>query len=448
MGSLQKRLDVGLVISLVLFFVFQWVIVSGFVRSLTEEQAASRLKEDSEGLLIALHFPEPTSKPTLNPDRIDPIYKRPFSGRYFQIETSGNVLRSRSLWDQSLSLSPLAVGKTQKSHVSGPQGQNLLLVLSAYQKQHHTISIAVTEDLSAIETEITTFQIRYALLSLAILVVLIFIQRRIVRGGLAPLERGRRDMTTLEKGEIERLSEAVPSEIKPFVKEINRLIEGMQQRLQRSRNATGNLAHALKAPLTLLIQLADRAEIKKFPEFQQELSEQTALLRRLLDRELKRARLAGSEGRGQGLHIEEEVQPLFEALKKIYREKELEMAYEIPEGLTLPFDREDLLELLGNLLDNACKWASHRVRFSVESGDTLLFCIEDDGPGVAPAALKGLSLRGQRLDESIDGHGLGLAIAWDIVTQYQGRIDFGKSERLGGFQVTARFSLKLETSDQ
>lgn len=441
MGSLQKRLDVGLIISLVLFFLFQWLAVSSFVRSLTEEQAAYRLQQDSEGLLIALSFPQLRAAPILKPERIDPIYKRPFSGRYFQIEINGQVLRSRSLWDQELVLSPLDIGKTLKSHVTGPQGQQLLLLLSVYEKQEHIIAIAVTEDLSSIEAEIATFQIRYALLSMVILIILIFIQRRIVRGALAPLERGRRDMALLERGKIQTLSEAVPNEIKPFVKEINALIEGMQQRLQRSRNATGNLAHALKTPLTLLMQLADQKEIKQMPKLQQILSKQTTLIRHLIDRELKRARLAGSGRPRQSFQLEEEISPLFDALKKIYREKKLEMSYDIPKDLILPFDREDLLELLGNLLDNACKWARYRVTFHVELQEMILFRIEDDGPGVAETVLKQLSLRGQRLDESTDGHGLGLAIVRDIAEQYQGQIDFGKSERLGGFQVTVSFNL-------
>jgi len=246
MASLQKRLDLGLVVSLVLFFLFQWVIVSGFVRFLTEEQAAARLQQDSEGLLAALNFSASETEPALNPERIASIYKRPFSGRYFQIETPKTVLRSRSLWDQVLSFKALEVGKSLQSHVIGPRVQKLLLLVSTYQKQGQVLSIAVTEDLSALESEIQTFQIRYALLSLAILVLLVFLQRKIVRGGLAPLEKSRRDMASLEKGEIGQLSEGVPSEIQPFVKEINRLILGMQARLKRSRNATGNLAHALK----------------------------------------------------------------------------------------------------------------------------------------------------------------------------------------------------------
>lgn len=440
MGSLQRRLDVGLVVSLVIIFVAQWLIVSSFVRALTEGHVASRLKQDGEVLLAALNRNTENSETTLNPERIDPIYKRPFSGRYFQIQINETVLRSRSLWDQALSLAAINTGESLTSHAIGPQEQKLLLKVSAYRKQQQDIIIAVAEDLSEIEAEIKNFQWRYALFSFGILIVLIFVQKKIVRSGLKPLEKGRREMSSLKSGEIKQLSEAVPDEIKPFVKEINRLLEGMTQRLQRSRNAMGNLAHALKAPITLLMQLSDQDKIKAFPEFHKEITQQLNLLRHLLDRELKRARLAGAAQIGQGLQIEAEIAPLFDALKKIYRDKNIEMTYEIPEGLNIAIDREDFLELLGNLFDNACKWAKNRVRLKVE--DTAHFIqiqIEDDGPGAPPESLKRLSARGTRLDESTDGHGLGLAIVQDIVAQYSGEIDFGESEELGGFQVRVKF---------
>lgn len=442
MGSLQRRLDVGLLVSLIIIFFCQWFIVSGFMRALTEGHAASRLKQDSEVLLAALHLPKHGAEITLNPERIDPIYKRPFSGRYFQIKMGQNMLRSRSLWDQELAFSPPDVGQSSETHVLGPQGQQLLLKVSAYQKQKQHIVIAVAEDLSAMEAGIKRFQKRYALFSLAILVVLMFIQRKIVQSGLRPLEKGRHEMTSLKSGEIKQLSEAVPDEIKPFVKEINRLLEGMTQRLQRSRNATGNLAHALKVPITLLVQLSDRDELKPFPALRSALTEQLKHLHDLLDRELKRARLAGAVQGGQVLRLESEIAPLFDALRKIYHGKNLEMACDIPKGLNIAIDREDFLELAGNLLDNACKWAEHRVSFKIEETPGFIqMRVEDDGPGVPPEALTGLADRGARLDESSKGHGLGLAIARDIVTQYAGEITFGKSTHLGGFQVT----IKLKT---
>jgi len=440
MGSLQRRLDLGLVVSLVIVFVTQWLIVSAFMRTLTEGQTDARLKQDSEVLLAALKLNTEKKKTTLNPERIAPIYKRPFSGRYFQIQINEKIVRSRSLWDQALTFTSPPIGKSLSSHAIGPQGQKLLLKVSAYQKQNKNIIIAVAEDLSKIEAEIKNFQSRYALFSFLILIVLIVIQRKIVRSGLAPLEKGRREMAALKSGEIKELSEAVPDEIKPFVKEINRLLEGMTQRLQRSRNAMGNLAHALKAPITLLMQLSDRKDLQDLPELRTEITQQLNLLRHLLDRELKRARLAGAAQLGQSLQLDTEIVPLIEALKKIYRDKNLNITYDIPKGLKIAIDREDFLELLGNLLDNACKWAKHRVQLKIKTRSGFIqIQIEDNGPGVAPEALAELVGRGVRLDESNEGHGLGLAIVRDIVKQYSGEIYFRKSEQLGGFQVSVKF---------
>lgn len=444
MGSLQRRLDAGLIVSLVLFFLIQWAAVSGFIQSLTKDQASARLRQDSESLLAALHWKQAALEPELDSERIAPIYKRPFSGRYFQIETGRNTLRSRSLWDQTLSFPQASVGKTVETRASGPQGQNLLLLISGYHKQNQILTIAVAEDLSGIEAEIHTFQFRYALLSMVILILLIFMQRKIVRGGLAPLAQGRQDMDALERGEIKHLSETVPDEVKPFVKEINRLLEGMTQRLQRSRNAMGNLAHALKGPLTLLTQLSDRSEIKAHPPLRQEMTMQTDLLRHLLDRELKRARLAGAAQPVERLNFQTEIAALCDSLKKIHREKTLNLTWIIPPGFSAAFDREDLLELLGNLLDNACKWAKTDVVLQVkrEDGMTVSFSVEDDGPGTPKEFLERLTHRGVRVDEATGGHGLGLAIVQDIVAQYGGEIRFGRSNQLGGFHVLVTLPCK------
>jgi signal transduction histidine kinase len=127
-------------------------------------------------------------------------------------------------------------------------------------------------------------------------------------------------------------------------------------------------------------------------------------------------------------------------LKGIYRERDLDIRFHVPQGARFPGDREDLLELLGNLLDNACKWARHRVALTVEQGSDLSFRIEDDGPGCPPELLDELARRGVRVDESTAGHGLGLAIVRDIVVSYGGTIRFGRSASLG-FEVDVALPL-------
>lgn len=434
MRSLQTRLGAGLIVSLIVLFALQWWIVSRAIQSLTESYVVSRLRHDGENLLAVLMV---DGFPALDPERIDPIYKRPFSGHYYQIESGGEPLRSRSLWDQALSLPSVKVGEQRQIHAVGPQRQPLLLWVGGFKKRDREVVIGVAEDLSAVAADLRRFQLLYGLVSLAVLGLLILIQRRLVAAGLAPMETVRREILSLERGEISQLREEVPTELRPFIREINRLLEATRQRLQRSRNALGNLAHALKGPLTLLTRLADRSAVRADPAVREELIAQTETLRRLLDRELKRARLAGSAQPGKPLALKEELGLLVDALKKIYREKPLEIETTVPPDSVIIGDREDLLELFGNLLDNAFKWGRRRIALQGASGsDGFSISVEDDGPGCPPEALERLSTRGVRVDESAAGHGLGLAIVSDIVAQYGGEITFGVSERLGGFRVS------------
>lgn len=319
MRSLQTRLSTGLIVSLIILFSLQWLIVSRSIRSLTEGYIESRLRHDSEGLLAALNPMSQTTSPALNQEHIDLIYNRPFSGHYYMIRIGDHLLYSRSLWDYDLPIPEVSVGETRRLYSPGPGGQTLLLLVNGFKKQDRPVIIAVAEDLSEIEVDIRHFQLIYGAVSLAILIVLIIIQRLIIGVGLAPLREVRRDITSLEKGEIHHLREEVPGEIRPLIKEINHLLETMTERLQRSRKSLGNLAHALKAPLTLLTQLSDREEIRNYPEIHRHLIEYTGTLRNLLERELRRARLAGTPRPGQQIVLETEIRYLLDALKKIWR---------------------------------------------------------------------------------------------------------------------------------
>jgi signal transduction histidine kinase len=162
-------------------------------------------------------------------------------------------------------------------------------------------------------------------------------------------------------------------------------------------------------------------------------------IRTIAERELKHARLAGtSVSASQRFDVARELPGLIDVLKKIYVEKRLAYEVSLPDTSSLSGDREDLLELFGNLLDNASKWAGSVVRITVAAGDGLTLRVEDDGPGVDEAEIERLLGRGERNDESSPGHGLGLAIVEDIVTQYGGELTLGRSEDLGGFRVDIR----------
>jgi len=436
MRSLQSRLSIGLTISVVLLLLAQWLAVSFTIRHVAEDFVASRLQHDAEDLLPTLRFTNSTL--TVNDNRISSVYSVPFSGHYYRIQTSTDILRSRSLWDEDIKTPIRAIGKIKEFHISGPLQQSLLVWQGGYQKRGKHITISVAEDISHIEEDITRFMFWYSASTLLAVIVFVLTQLLILRRSLQPLELVRHEITLLEKGETRSLSESVPTEVRPLVSEFNKLLIVMAQRLKRSRNTTGNLAHALKTPLALMVQLIEQEALAATPQLQQELRQSVIRIQQLMERELKRAQLAGKATSGQQFKFKQELPALIETLQSIYREKMIIINSTISDEIRYVADREDLLELLGNLLDNACKWAKQHVFLSITYDHALKITIEDDGPGCSDEAMLKLTQRGIRIDEntakSIDGHGLGLAIVQDIVTAYDGTLNFKRSTK-GGLAV-------------
>ena len=437
MRSLQGRLAVGLVVTVLVLFAAQWLVVNVSLRKLTEEYFASRLTHDAEGLLAGIVF-DTDQRPVVAVERADPIFKRPFSGHYYEVMSEGFVVRSRSLLNHLLDIKPVPAGHYTLTRTHGPEHQPLIMLVAGYEKRGRLLTIAVAEDYSPIEGEFGIFQWRYVLITCAVLVGLIALQMWVVQRGLRPLEQVRGDLRRLERGEIQELTGKVPAEVVPLVLEINHLITILGDRLERSRNALGNLAHALKTPLTALDQLLNSDELRAHPQLHAQLRHQSSMIGSFIQRELKRARLAGAATPGGRFDVRQELPLLLSALKQIYRDKNLEVEWTIPPGLAYPAEREDMLELFGNLLDNACKWATSKVVFTVAGGPGLSFSIEDNGPGAPEEKLEQLSARGVRLDESVGGYGLGLSIAREIVEYYRGEMGFDRSPNLGGFRVWVR----------
>ncbi len=438
MISLERRLQTALAVTVVtLMTLLGWLVLS-ITQQLFEEFALTRLQHDGETLLVALQF-DASGQASLNNEQISAIYRQPLSGHYYQIYiTSDEPITSRSLWDNRLDATPVNPGETRQWYSSGPDEQQLLLWAAGYSKQGKSFTVVVAEDITALRQSLYKYSFGFAALTLIALVVLLLLQKRIVRRSLQPLHRLSKELDQLERGEIEKLTDEVPQEIRPLVIEVNRLLDLMGQRLQRSRSALGNLAHALKGPLNLLTQLSDSSDVAQNPKLKNELQQYTSQLCELIEHELKRARLAGGGGAAQRFEAADEVPALIELLKRIYHDKEIMFDEEYPQGTIQHFDRNDLLELIGNLLDNACKWTSSRVSIQIRDEDGLTITVEDDGPGVAEEEISKLIQRGSRLDESLPGHGLGLAIVSEIVELYHGKIALSHSPELGGLKVNIK----------
>lgn len=388
------------------------------------------LENEAQALLIALINSEAGIR--LDEQRLDPNFQRPFSGHYFRIDVAERTLRSRSLWDRDLPLLP-SVGLNNVLG-DGPQGQRLLVYRADFKRFGRNISVQVAQDYTPILRGFRQMQWLGGGLGIAALLLLLLAQRYTVRTALRPLERVRAQIAQLQQGRRGALDAQVPEELEPLVRQINHLLSHTEDTLKRSRHALGNLGHALKTPLAVLLSLSSRAELQALPELQATLRDQLRQIQQRLERELGKARLAGDVLPGAHFVCERELPALFATLQMIHGH-ELKLKWQAEPGLYLPWDREDLLELLGNLLDNACKWADSQVLLGlVREGGRYRLWVDDDGPGIAPERRESVLGRGTRLDEQMAGHGLGLGIVRDMVEIWDGCLSLDRSP-LGGLRV-------------
>ncbi|KQQ62779.1 histidine kinase [Pseudomonas sp. Leaf129] len=430
MRSIQARLSVGLisvlvVVGLVLAQLSLWLFEMGLQRYLE-----AGLRNESENLLVAMQRGPQGLQ--LDQHRISPAYERPFSGHYFRIDFPEGHWRSRSLWDLELPV-PEQSGLYSGLKL-GPEGQLLLVLRADYRRLGQPLAIIVAQDYTPVRTSFQRVRQIGLGMGLAALIAVLVLQRITVKRSLKPLERTREQIAQLQLGQRSQLDSEVPAELEPLVAQINHLLLHTEDSLKRSRNALGNLGHALKTPMAVLLSLASSERLRDHPEVGRLLREQLEHIQLRLSRELNRARLAGDALPGVQFDCAEEIPGLFATLEMIHG-GHLNLSYEVAADVRLPWDREDVLELLGNLLDNACKWADAQVCLSiVEHVQGYSIWVDDDGPGIPEDARQAVLDRGSRLDEQVDGHGLGLGIVRDIVESWSARLQLSESP-LGGLRV-------------
>ena len=436
MKSIAARLRSGLWLALAAATALVLWLGGQAVHQLLGDYVGQRLGHDAEALLGAVELNADDVAASIE-SRLAPVYRQPFSGHYYVLMLdSGERIRSRSLWDQDLSAEAVSPGQVRLSSARGPQDQTLMVRSAGYRKQGRALTLVLAEDVSAVEQ--ASHRYRWLIIGGAMLLglALMLLQHRTVKRSLQPLEQARTDIGRIADGAIERLDERAPRELTPLIGEINRLLERNARHLERSRNALGNLTHAMKTPLSRLTQLARASEIAARPELAAQFDAQLSDLRQLIERELTRARLSGSATPGQHFDAADELPPLIHTLEQIYRERALHISVgELP-GQPIRCDRQDMLELLGNLLDNGCKWAAREVRIDLWATDgEVRICVDDDGPGIAESQRQALLARGARADEAIAGHGIGLTIVQDIVAAYDGQLRLERSADLGGLRA-------------
>lgn len=434
MNSLRLRLHVLLLAGLALLLVVQLLGLRVIPQSLVENYVVARLQHDADTLYARLLL-----QPAL-PDEISPTlgtaYDLPLSGHYFRINADNHIIRSRSLWDVDLPIPALTEARSTVSRIAGPADQQLINYSERYQVRGETLTISVAEDVTAMNRTVSRLERQLLALSVVALLLALALQVWILRRALRPLDDVVESCRLLESGQARELDERGPDELQPLMQTINRLSRHHGLRLARSRRALGNVSHALKTPLAVLQQQADDLAARGETQDADAMRQQLAAMSHTISRELHRARLAGSGTPGARFDAQQELGALADALMQLHHGRvHIDLSVS---GEPCALDADDMLELFGNLLDNACKWANHQVKISVQQDAGALHAIiEDDGPGVPETQRSQLTRRGQRLDESRPGHGLGLGIVQDIVEQYQGTLEFSRAT-LGGLRVDIR----------
>ncbi len=433
LNSIQQRLGLSLiavliVAGLLLAQTSLWLFDQGLRRYLE-----NHLQDEAELLVAALA--RGANGIELDQQHISASYHRPFSGHYFAIHVGEQQWRSRSSWDFNMP-EPAQPGLIEHL-VDGPQAQQLLIVRADYRRFGKNILIVVAQDYTPMLDSFRRVQWIGGGLGLGTLILLVLLQRYLIARALQPLEKTRAQIAQLQQGQRTTLDANVPQELQPLVQQVNHLLQHTEDTLARSRNALGNLGHALKTPLAVLFSLANRSELDAYPELRNQLRDQLGNMQQRISRELGRARLAGDVLPSAYFCCATELPDLVDTLNQIHG-RHLSISWSATDNLRLPWDRQDMLELLGNLLDNACKWAKRKVNLSIEHHvQDFIVTIDDDGPGIAPELREQVLNRGIRIDEHVQGHGLGLGIVRDIVEHCKGNMQLQDSQ-LGGLQVIIR----------
>ncbi len=324
----------------------------------------------------------------------------------------------------------------------GPEQQQLLIYQGQYRRYKTDIKVTVAHDYSPVLISFQQAQIIGGGLGILALLLTLLLQWRLVRRALQPLEQARVQIEQLQLGQRSQLEQDAPVELQPLVQQVNRLLLHTEDTLQRSRKGLGNLGHALKTPLAVLMSLLRREELQKQPELLALIQEQLQQIEQRIQRELTRARLSGDALPGAFFECGQELPGLFQLMNRVHGDV-LTLSWQAAANLRLPYERDDILEMLGNLLDNACKWADSRVELGIEQfGTGYCVRVDDDGPGIEESQRQQVQKRGSRLDEHSAGHGLGLGIVRDIVETLGGTLQLLDSP-LGGLRVEIQLPARL-----
>ena len=449
LNSLALRLFFSATTWTVVILVVTGIVLSSIYRSAVERAFDRRLGVYLRTLVADVAAPEE------NVDKFpqsigEPLFDLPLSGWYWQVTRldapTPDVRSSRSLWDATLPrLADLSVswvpGSARQGYVDGPEGQQLRIVERTIDLgEEGRYLVAVAGDANEIDEETRNFDSALVITFGVLGIVLLLTTTFQVRFGLAPLKRISEGLAAIRSGSAERLEGAFPVEIAPLARETNALIDANREIVTRARTHVGNLAHALKTPISVMM---NEANTHGGEPFALKVREQTEIMRDQVARHLERARLAARVAAiGTVTDVRPVVFALARTMEKIHHHRGVVIDIDAAEGARFRGEQQDLEEMVGNLVDNACKWAQSRVAVEVfsEKPDprddrrVVRIVVDDDGPGLSPQQREQVTRRGRRLDETKPGSGLGLSIVVELASLYGGGLTLGTAP-IGGMRA-------------
>jgi signal transduction histidine kinase len=449
LNSLALRLFFSAATWTVVILVVTGVVLSSIYRTAVERAFDRRLGVYLRSLVADVATPEENAGKF--PQSLgEPLFNLPLSGWYWQVTRldvpTRDVRSSRSLWDASLpplgdtnAASP--PGGTREGYADGPEGQRLRIIEQTIDLgDEGRYLVAVAGDPVEIDEEIHSFDSALVLTFGVLAIVLLLTTTFQVRFGLAPLKRISEGLAAIRSGGAERLEGAFPVEIAPLARETNALIDANREIVARARTHVGNLAHALKTPISVML---NEATTHGADPLALKVREQTEIMRDQVTRHLERARIAA---RVAAIGTVTEVGPVLSALartmEKIHHHRGIAVDVNAPENIRFRGEQQDLEEMVGNLVDNAFKWAQSRVvveavsqpRDARDAHRIIRIVVDDDGPGLSPQEREQVARRGRRLDETKPGSGLGLSIVVELANLYGGGLTLGTAP-LGGLRA-------------
>jgi signal transduction histidine kinase len=446
LNSLALRLFFSATTWTVLILVVTGLVLSQLYRGAVERAFDRRLSVYQRTLIVDVAVPEDAtdkSQQSLG----EPLFDLPLSGWYWQItrldRSPPEVRASRSLWDGKLpQLADLGIAATgvgtRQGYAAGPEGQQLRMIERGIDLgDDGRYLVAVAGDAFEIDEEMHFFNGILLLTLGALGVVLLLITTFQVRFGLLPLKRLSAGLAAIRAGTAEKLEGRFPVEIDPLARETNALIDANRDIVARARTHVGNLAHALKTPISVIL---NEASSHRRDPFAEKVREQTSIMRDQVTRHLERARMAaGVAVVGTITEVRPVVAALARTMEKIHQDRGIAVDVKDADGARFRGEKQDLEEMVGNLVDNACQWAQSRVAIEVfsekpspaEERRKVRILVDDDGPGLSPQQREQVTRRGRRLDETKPGSGLGLSIVMELADLYGGSLALGTAPNGG-----------------